>query len=166
MQLEDFYDYKNKLMEDILTNETLVKLINEDIDMKDAYKLAYDQVFPAEFVPVTIHDGATFVCFDVDIQKAPNKTFLYPTLYIWVFVHRSNLRLPDGGGVRTDKICSEICKAINGSREYGLGELNLYSTKRFAPVTDYNGKCMTFTAKEFNRLYDPNKPTPSIRKDN
>ena len=165
MQLEDFYDYKNKLMEDILTNETIVHLINEDIRMEDSYKLAYDQVFPAEFVPVTIHDGATFVCFDVDIQAVPNKTFLLPTLYVWVFVHRSKLRLPNGGGVRTDKICSEICKAINGSRNYGLGELKLRSTKRFAPVTDYNGKCMTFDMKEFNRVYDPNKPIPSNRKD-
>ncbi len=169
MQLEDFYDYKNKLMEDILTNETLVHLINEDIKMEDAYKLAYDQVFPAEFVPVTIHDGSTFVCFDVDVQsagRASTKTFLYPVLYVWVFVHRHRLRLPDGGGVRTDKICSEICKAINGSRYYGLGELNFDSCKRFAPVTDYNGKCMVFKAKEFNRIHDPKKPVPANRKDN
>lgn len=164
MQLQDFYDYKNKLMEDILTNEDIVHLINEDVKMEDAYQLAYKQVFPAEFIPETLHDGSTFVCFDVDIQIAPNKTFLCPTLFVWVFVHRSKLRLPDGGGVRTDKLCSEICKAINGSREYGLGELNLYSSKRFAPVTDYNGKCMVFHAKEFNRMYDPNKYTPSNRK--
>jgi len=63
------------------------------------------------------------VCFDVDIQRSYNKTFYKPVLYIWVFAHRSNLRLPDGGGVRTDKLCSEICKKINGSRYYGLGQL-------------------------------------------
>lgn len=167
MQLQDFYDYKNKLMEDILTNEKIVHLINEDIKMEDAYKLAYDQVFPAEFIPTTLHDGSTFVCFDVDVQAHhTNKTFLTPTLFVWVFCHRSRLRLPDGGGVRTDKICSEICKAINGSREYGLGELNLYSSKRFAPVTDYNGKCMTFTTREFNKVYDPNRFIPSNRKAN
>ena len=164
MQLEDFFDYKNRLMKELLTNEAIVHLINDEVKMEDAYKLAYNQVFPAEFVPETIHDGSTFVCFDVDIQKAPNKTFLKPTLYVWVFVHRSRLRLPDGGGVRTDKLCSEICKAINGSREYGLGELDLYSTRRFSPVTDYNGKCMTFHATEFNRPYDPKKYTPSNRK--
>lgn len=164
MQLQDFYDYKNKLMKDLLTNETIVHLINPEVKMEDAYKLAYEQVFPAEFVPETLHDGGTFVCFDVDVQSAPNKTFLLPTLYIWVFVHRSNLRLPDGGGVRTDKICSEICKAINGSHEYGLGELNLYSTKRFSPVTDYNGKCMTFYMKEFNKQHDPTRYIPSNRK--
>lgn len=165
MQLEDIFDYKNQLMKDLLTNETIVHLINEDVIMEHADELAYKQVFPAEFVPETIHDGSTFVMFDVDVQSVPNKTYLIPTLYVWVYAHRSRLRLPDGGGVRTDKLCSEICKVINGSRYYGLGELNFAGMRRFAPVTDYNGKAMTFTAKEFNRLHDPKQSIPANRKD-
>lgn len=164
MQLQDFYDYKNRLMEDLLTHESIVSLINGSVDIKDAKTLAYTQVFPCEYVPETIQDGYTYVCFDVDVQGVSNKLLLNPTLYIWVFTHRSNLRLPDGGGVRTDKLCSEICKVINGSRYYGLGELNLYSVKRFAPITDYQGKVMTFTAREFNRQFDGNKSTPTNRK--
>lgn len=163
MQLDELYDYKNKLMEDILTNETIVSLINEEVAFEDAVDLAYKQVFPYEYVPETIQDGHTYICFDVDILRSMNKTFYMPTIYVWVFTHRSRLRAP-GGGVRPDKICSEICKTINGSRYYGLGELDLYSVKRFAPLTDYQGHCMTFYAQDFNRVYDPNKPTPSNRK--
>lgn len=163
MQLQDFFDYKNKLMEDLLTNESIVHLVNSDIPMENAAELAYTQIFPCEYVAETAQEGWTYICFDVDIQNVSNKTFLTPVLYIWVFAHRSNLRLPEGG-VRTDKICSEICKVINGSRYYGLGELNLYSVKRFAPMSDYNGKLMTFYAKEFNRQFDGAKSTPSNRK--
>ena len=159
MQLDELYDYKNKLMEDLLTNETIVTLINSDTLIEDARSLAYSQVFPYEYVP----DGHTYICFDVDIQQSVNKTFLLPTLYVWVFSHRSQLRLP-GGGVRPDKLCSEICKEINGSKRYGLGELNLYSVKRFAPMTDYQGKVMTFHAIDFNRQYDGKKYVPSNRK--
>lgn len=166
MQLSDLYDYKNKLMEDLLTNEKIVELLNEELPFSEARSLAYKQVFPAEYIPETVHDGSTFICFDVDVQSADSKTFLTPILYVWVFAHRSRLRLPDGGGVRTDALCSEICKAINGSREYGLGELNLYAVRRFAPMTDYNGKVMTFIMKEFNRQYNPNKYTPANRKAN
>lgn len=165
MQLQDFFDYKNKLMEDLLTNETIVNLIDEDARFEDAKSLAYNNVFPYEFVPETVQDGKTFICFDVDIQRVPNKTFLYPTLFVWVFTHKSLLRLPNGGGVRTDRLCHEICKQINGSREYGLGELNLYSVKRFAPMTDFQGKVITFEMKEFNKQYDGNKYTPANRKD-
>ena len=31
MYLNEFFDYKNQLMEDLLTNERIVQLINEEI---------------------------------------------------------------------------------------------------------------------------------------
>lgn len=164
MQLEDFFDYKNQLMEDILTTESIVRLLDEEIPMDDAKELAYKQVFPCEYVPETVQEGKTYICFDVDILKSSSSTFYIPTIYIWIFAHRSRLRLPNGGGVRTDKICSEVCKKINGSRKYGLGELDLYSAKRFAPMTDYQGKVLCFYAKDFNRTYDASRQTPSNRK--
>lgn len=163
MYLDEFFKYKNKLMEEILTSDDIVRLICSDNIYLDAKDLAYRQVFPYEFVPDTVEHGNTFICFDVDIQKSVNKTYLLPTLYVWVFTHKSLLRLPEGG-VRIDKLCSEICKKLNGSKEYGLGELDLYSVKRFAPMTDYLGKCMTFYATDFNRVHDPNKKVPKDRK--
>ena len=163
MQLQEFFDYKNQLMEDLLTNEDIVRLIDDTVALQNADSLAYTQVFPCEYVPDTVQEGKTYICFDVDVQRAVDKTFLSPTLFVWVFTHRSKLRLPEGG-VRTDKLCSEICKAINGSRKYGLGELNLYSVKRFAPMTDFQGKVLTFYAKDFNRVYDGKKYPPENRK--
>ena len=163
MQLQEFFDYKNQLMEDLLTNEDIVRLIDDTVALQNADSLAYTQVFPCEYIPDTVQEGKTYICFDVDVQRAVDKTFLSPTLFVWVFTHRSKLRLPEGG-VRTDKLCSEICKAINGSRKYGLGELNLYSVKRFAPMTDFQGKVLTFYAKDFNRVYDGKKYTPENRK--
>lgn len=162
-QLDELFDYKNQLMEDLLTHKDIVALIDDTVELKNAKKLVYKQVFPYEYVPDTVEEGKTFICCDVDIQKTVNQTFLLPTLYVWVFTHKSKLRLPEGG-VRTDKLCSKIAGAINGSREYGLGELDLYSVKRFAPMTDFQGKIMTFTAKDFNRLHNPNRPIPSNRK--
>ena len=163
MQLEEFFDYKNTCMEDLLTNETIVKLVNENVSLENAESLVYKQVFPFEFVPDTVEQGKTFICVDVDIHRAVGKTYLLPTMFVWVFTHKSLLKLPKGG-VRTDKLCSEIAKKLNGSRFYGLGELELSSVKRFAPMTDFQGKIMTFSAKDFNRLHDPKKPVPSNRK--
>lgn len=162
-QLDEFFDYKNKLMEDLLTNKDIVALINEDVSFKKAASLRYTQVFPFEYVPETVEEGKTFVCFDVDIQRSVDKTYLLPIIYIWIFTHKSKLRLPEGG-VRTDKLCSKIAGVINGSRDYSLGELDLYSVKRFAPMTDFQGKLMIFNGKDFNRLHNPNKPIPANRK--
>lgn len=163
MYLQELFDYKNQLMGDLLTNETIVKLVDDEINPEDAGQLAFTHIFPCEYIPETVENGYTYICFDVDIQAVGSKTYLMPTLYVWVMSHRSKLRLPEGG-IRTDKLCSEICKAINGSRYYGLGQLNLYAVKRFVPLTDYQGKCMIFHATDFNRLYDPNREIPSNRK--
>lgn len=161
--LDEFFDYKNRFMEDILTDEDIVHLINENIKVKDSKKLVYTQVFPFEYIPDTVEEGKTFICCDVDIDKSLNKTFLSPVMYVWIFTHKSKLPLPTGG-VRTDKLCSKIATKMAGSRFYGLGELELYSVRRFAPMTDFQGKVMTFYAKDFNRPFVPDKQTPSNRK--
>lgn len=164
MQLDEFFDYKNQLAEDLLTNEAIVRLLSDDCKtIEQPERLMYKQIFPYEYVPDTVEHGQTFICCDVDIQRSSNKTFLQPALYVWVFTHKSKLRLP-GGGVRTDRLASEIAKVLNGSRSYGLGELDLYSVKRFAPITDYQGKVMLFQATDFNRFTPSGKPAPSNRK--
>lgn len=164
MQLRDFYDYKNQLMKDLLTDETIVRLVDKDASVSTAVeRLMYKRVFPYEYLPETTEFSSTYICCDVDILSSDNKTFLNPVLYIWVFTHKSLMRLPEGG-VRVDELASKICERINGSRFYTLGELNFNSCKRFAPMTDYNGKCLVFHGKEFNRQYNPNNPTPLNRK--
>lgn len=162
-KLGEFFAYKNQLVKDILTHESIYKLIDEDTTEETAINLAYTQVFPYEYIPETITEGKTYVCCDVDINKTANKTFLFPIMYIWVFTHKSKLRLPQGG-VRTDMICSEIDDVINGSRYYGLGELDLTSVSRFAPLEDFQGKVMVYTADDFNRLHGGNVSVPSNRR--
>lgn len=165
MNLQEFYDYKNQLIEDILTSEEIVHLINTEVPFSEANSLMYKQVFPYEYVPETTQDGYTYVCIEVDIEKSFNKTYLEPMVYVYIFTHRSQLRLPEGG-VRVDKLASAICEIINGDRYFGLGQLDFYSSKRFAPMTDYQGKVLRFTAVDFNRQYNPKQPIPSNRKFN
>lgn len=164
MQLNEFFDYKNRLVADMVTNPEIVSLLRDDaVENYDPSALVYTQIFPFEYVPETLEHGQTYICCDVDVQKPPSKTFLSPVIYVWVFTHKSKLRL-DKGGVRVDKLCSEIAKTLNGSRYYGLGELDLYSVKRFSPITDYQGKVMMFIAKDFNRPSPTGKDIPSNRK--
>lgn len=162
--LDELFDYKNQLMDDLLTNESIIRLLSDDgKTISEPEKLVYSQVFPYEFVPDVVEHGQTFICCEVDIKEVYNKTYLMPVLYIWVFTHESKVRVP-GGGIRIDKLSSEITKTINGSRMYGLGELDLQSVKRFSPIDNYLGRVLTFNAKDFNRLSAPSKKVPSNRK--
>ena len=153
-------------MEDIMTNDEIIKLIAPNISYADnPERLIYKTIFPFEYVPETLEDAATYLCYEVDVQRTYNKTYLSPTLYVWVFTHKSLLRLPEGGS-RIDKVVSEMDKMLNGSRKYTMGELELYSVKRFSMMNDYYGKQITFVGKEWNRpKSDRNAHTiPSNRK--
>ena len=163
MYLDEFFGYKNQLVEDLLTEKEIVKLLGDDLEEQDAEKLMYTQVFPYEFVPETVEHGRTFICCDVDIDRVYNKTFLSPVLYIWLFTHKSLLRLPEGG-VRIDKLAHEIAKKIEGSYYYGLGALSINSCKRFAPMMDYQGKVLVFKTRDFNTTAPTGKQIPSNRK--
>lgn len=162
--LDELFDYKNQLMNDLLTNKDITRLLSEDgkTDV-DSSNLIYAQVFPYEYVPDVTEHSKTFICCEVDITSIVNKTYLSPTLYIWVFTHKSKVRLP-GGGIRVDKLSSKITEVINGSRMYGLGELNLRSAIRFSPIDEYQGRVLTFDATDFNRLSPSDKKIPGNRK--
>ncbi len=105
MQLDELFNYKNQLMKDLLKSPEIVSLVNDQIDASNAEQLAYTQIFPYEYVPETAQEGKTYICFDVDIQKSFNKSFLEPILYVWVFSHKHALMLPEGG-IHPDNVFS------------------------------------------------------------
>lgn len=163
MDLVEFYDYKNLLMKDLCCNESVVKMVTANSEASvPNHELPYTQIFPYEFLPDTVDEAKTFICYDVDIVTVPNKTFYIPVVYVWLFTHKSKLRLPDGG-ILLDQLSSEINIMLNGSRYFGLGELKLDSVNRFYPVTDYYGRVLTYYAKDWNRL-TANNSMPSNRK--
>lgn len=164
MNLHEFYNYKNELMKDICSNPTIVKLLteNNNPDVPN-HVLPYTQVYPYEFVPETVSEARSFICFDVDIMKAPNKTYYYPVLYIWPFTHKSKFRTKDGK-VLIDELSSVLDDMLNGSRYFGLGDLKLHSVQRFVPIADYLGRVLTYYATDFNRPTINTRSVPSVRK--
>ena len=98
MNLEELYDYKNRLMADICKNGDIVRLVTGNPEAAvPNHALPYTQIYPYEMVPETVSVAKTFICFDVDIPDVQNKTILTPVIYLWVFTHKSRLRA-DGGG--------------------------------------------------------------------
>ena len=158
MLLNEFFDYKSELIRTLCSSKDIVRLILDGKDSKvPNYDLAYKQIFPYEHIPDTVDEGKTFICFDVDITQVMDKTYYRPTLYIWAFTYKTKLQLPDGG-VRTDELAKAINKELNGSRSYGLGTLELQSINGFAPIKDYLGRQMVYTATDFNRPGVSKKP--------
>lgn len=164
MQLEELYDYKNLLMKHLCCDAEVVKTVtgNDDAVVPN-HDLPYYQIFPFEYIPETVNDAKTFICFDMDIVSVPNKTVYIPVIYVWVCAHKSQLRAKEGG-CTLDKMAVAVNRLLNGNRYYGLGKLKLDSVRRFQPITDYYGRALTFYSKDFNEKWA--KPDiPSNRKE-
>lgn len=162
MELREFYIYKNKLMEDLCTDSDIVSLLTGDADhILPATDLIYKQMFPYEYIPDTEDKAHSFICFDVDIAKV-DATLYTPVLYIWVFCHRSSLRIP-GGGVRPDELAAAVNKKINGSWKYGLGTLDLDSATRFSPAQDFLGRVLTYETRDWYKGKSYKHPVPDKR---
>lgn len=161
MLLEEFFEYKNKLMKMFCTNEEVVKLVSDDDDV-DGLSLPYKQIFPFEFIPETTDRGKTYICFDVDIPEVSNEVVYNPVIWIWIFTHKSKLRLTEGG-IRTDKIAQVIDTMLNGNRTLGLGEVNLRTVARFSPVEDFQGRVLAYQCRDTNR-WGVKQQAPSRRR--
>ena len=163
MLLEELFNYNNELMKILCNNKSVVKLVTDDENARvPNHSLAYKKIFPFEYIPDNVGNGDTFICYDVDILDVENKTYLYPVVYVWIFTHKSKLRLPQGGA-RLDALAVEINKELNGNRHFGLGELNLKRIDRFVPIDDFQGRCLVYQAKDFNNT-SPSKPAPINRR--
>lgn len=166
MQLEELYDYKNQLMKELCSDEKIVKLVTNNPDAAvPNHGLPYSQIYPFEFIPETVNDGKTFICFDLDITDVPNKTYYIPTLYVWFFTHKSLFRMQNGGCL-LDELGKEINRLLNGSRYYGLGTLNLRRLRRFSPITDYLGRLLIYDTVDLNRNNGGRINLPGNRKPN
>lgn len=168
MMLDEFFDYKNLIMETICCDKEIVHLVTNSAEAPvPNHDLPYRQVFPFEYLPDTVDDAQTFICFDVDIARAYSKTLYVPVLYVWAFTHRSLFRLPDGG-VRLDRLSAAINRKMAGSMYFGMGRLDLYSVTRFLPIQTYAGRALTYRTLDWNRTYewDRQQDVPGNRKEN
>lgn len=161
--LDELYDYKNQCMNDVLKSKEILSLLDASETGLTAKQAMYNMVFPYEYIPETTETAKTFICCEVDIQEVYNKTYLNARMDIFVFTHNSNLRVPSGG-LRVDRVVSEIVKILNGSREYGLGQLKLFKVSTFSPIESYQGKHIVFNATDFNLLSPTGKEIPENRK--
>ncbi|MCL2298998.1 MAG: hypothetical protein FWC27_02480 [Firmicutes bacterium] len=150
--LDELYLYKNTLMELLCSDSAIVALVMDSKEAECPNKaMPYSRVFPYNHVPDVTKEAMVYVCFDVEIRRVPNKTILYPDVYVWAFCHKSLMRLPGGSGVRPDKLVCEINHVLSGSPCLGAGPLELMGLSSVSPIDYHWGKLLHYATVDFNR---------------
>ena len=149
--LEEFTEYKNKLMQAICTSSTIVNLLKLDTDSVSitGRDMRYQRIYPYNYVPQTIEVAQTFICFTVTAPNVRDDLITELRLTIYVFTHQDLMRTENG--MRTDLLVAEIDKLLNGSTKYGLGKVSLKGCDVMQPPAQgYSGLYSVYSVKDFN----------------
>ena len=150
MYLEELSKYKIEIMKRLCLSEKIQSLILLSKSQNSGREMMYKNIFPYAFVPDTVTNAGTFICFDLEVQRAKNRTFKDINILFWIFTHQSLIRTENG--IRTDILADEIDKILNGNKDLGLGSAELRKVLRINPAKDYHGRTLVYKTVDFNRV--------------
>ena len=150
MYLDELSKYKSKVMQMLCENPKIQVLILSKESLNPKKELMYKYVFPYAFVPDTVTNSSTFICFDIEVKRVENRSFKDLSIMFWIFSHQSILRTNEG--VRTDVLADEVDKIMNGNKNLGLGTVELKTVGRVNPAKDYFGRTLVYRSVDFNRV--------------
>lgn len=155
-------EYKEKIINLLIKNKEVVKLINPDLsnpdlDLNDVLiggewiingQRVSEQghIFDYNFVDDTITQTKVFIFVETVVDSIKQSTFTDFGLYICIFAHKSLIRLSSqttptknemkkGGycGNRIDCLCDAVDRMLNGNSSFGLGKVVPTSRNHMEP---------------------------------
>ena len=92
MYLDELSKYKSKVMQRLCENPKIQFLILSRESLNPKKELMYKHIFPYAFVPDTVTNTSTFVCFDMEVKRVENRSFKDLSIMFWIFSYQSILR--------------------------------------------------------------------------
>ena len=150
MYLQDVKFYRDTIVEQLLQNEGIIDLIRP-VDKPDLRpkELLYKYIFPYDHIVEKTTEAETFLCFDIEAPRIISRAFTDFRIYFWILTHDRRMVTPKG--LRGDLLSSEIEKVMNGSKDFGIGRVELKSWGRFSPAELFHGRSLMYETVDFNR---------------
>lgn len=128
-------------------------LNNQNIDMasEDAEKV-YDHLYDYDYVDDTIQEACTVVTVCADMARASSPTMKHIKIYIHITCSKDIMRLKGFRGVKGNRamnIVRQIDLLLNGSREFGIGRLQLEQITNSVTTKPFASVLMTYSIEDF-----------------
>ena len=148
-------DYRNVITNEILSNETIVKVLSNDTcDVESADKLLWEHLVPQQYIPDTITETGSYILYDLDeevlFSKGSNRsTYVELTLYFWVFTHKDMPKYKER--LRNDILTKELKKLFGGVNNMGIARNHLIYNKVYDRINGkYAGRLMMFRITDWS----------------
>lgn len=153
-------DIKSCLIEDILTDEETVRLIEHKSRVEiPAKHLLYEQVVPWCKVPGTTEEAKTFVACEVTVPRVLNDATRIYRLHVFVIAHESQMKVDsvvgnaigtNDRGSKVDILLDRIDSLISGSRRYTFDKLTFIGQDLITTPQKFHGKVNRYEIRGWN----------------
>lgn len=155
--IDQLVDYNQLVVNKILASKEVMSLIANDpnIDLDSEAAAEWEEhVLDHAWVDDTVQEAGAFVTVDVDIPEISSGTIQEMRVYVQVLVSKTYMPLSPSlfkgvKGNRRDNIVRQIDMLLNGSREFGIGRLDLTNIRTVNTANKFAGKLMTYEVYDF-----------------
>ena len=77
-------------MKRLCLNSKIQSLILLSESQNHGKEMVYKYIFPYAFVPDTVTNSSTFICFDLEVQRVQNRTFKDKYLILDIYASQLN----------------------------------------------------------------------------
>lgn len=128
IKIDDKSEYKQKTMIELISDEDIVKLINQPKYTDDPSELIWKYIFPYIRISETQEETATFILLEVNVPKVSTVNYFFKDmlLTVGILTHAEWMKT-EYGGTRNDLLSGIIIDKFNGNRDVVGNELELVS---------------------------------------
>ena len=152
--LSEYKEYKGKLVKAIVENADCVALITNTTGTTLPAKRLIDtpskvnQLHLYDYIPNTTEEAKTHVCIEVYDGPAINYTVAGFFIEVEIIVPETMMRM--SGDTRLDALAVAIDKLINGSADYGFGNVSRVQSALNVPAEGFRGRLLKYYVKDWN----------------
>lgn len=158
--LDELINYPRKIIDKLCGVPQIISLLADNPnatieDIEDsAGRLKY--IFDYEYVNDTTEVVATFICVDV-LTEIKNSHIADMSIVIHIISHRDHMDIDKKvfkglQGNRRDNITRFVNEALSGSREFGIGRLELARIVKTSVPAKFTGRSLYYRIPSFNRV--------------
>lgn len=150
MYLEEIPKYRDTIVQQLLKSDTIISLLGTDESRpKKPSDMVYQYLYPYDRIIDKTSEAGNYLCFDIVAPRIINRAFTDFRIYFWIISHDRWMQTPKG--LASDLLSIEVEHIMNGSRNFGLGTVELTGWDRFNPAECFHGRSLVYRTVDFNR---------------
>lgn len=158
--LDELNEYKHEVMKAITSSQKVLGLMADDpdidMDSSEVYDLIDHNFYDYSFSDSTFQEDRVVVFVEAVMQRRPSVAFKGMKVMVQIICNKGYVKL-DGKkfkgvlGNRRDNLACEIANTLEGSDEFGIGDLQLTLCEPLSVPDGFTGVGLEFDDVNFMR---------------